>query len=115
MDAWNDERKLTDLDIDVPAWIDQDITPYTLAAIDQGGCSSGAYMPAVTYCAARETMHEHGDEVLDYLDAHEMRPEIDANDSWDWIACKYLSWAVEIWAAAALAEYEDLDEDEDAA
>jgi len=33
----------------IPQWIEQDITPSTVAAILQGGCESGAYMPAVTY------------------------------------------------------------------
>jgi len=32
-----------------PAWIVNELTPYDLAAINQGGCASGAYMPAVTY------------------------------------------------------------------
>ena len=52
MDLWNTGTPLNEidgLDIDVPGWIDQDITPADVAAIVQGGCASGAYMPAVTY------------------------------------------------------------------
>ena len=51
----------------VPNWIEQDITHADIAAIVQGGCASGAYMPAVTYATAAAVMAEHGDDVLQYL------------------------------------------------
>jgi hypothetical protein len=68
-DLWNEERPLTECapDIDVPAWIADDISPSDIAAILQGGCARGAYMPAVTYRKALATMAEHGDDVLDYV------------------------------------------------
>jgi len=68
-EIWNDTEPIADRfeDIDVPEWIDQDISPSTVAAIVQGGCDSGAYMPAVTCSEALETMNEHGDDVLDYI------------------------------------------------
>ena len=49
-EIWNDDTPITDLDVDieVPGWIEQDISPQDVAAIVQGGCESGAYMPAVT-------------------------------------------------------------------
>jgi hypothetical protein len=40
----------------------------TLQSISQGGCASGAYMPAVTYHTALETMLEHGDDILSYIE-----------------------------------------------
>ena len=84
--------------INIPQWIDQDITPNDIAAILQGGCESGAYMPAVTYHTARETMNEHGDDVLDYLEEFYV-PELPKGISWSGIACHFLSAAVECWCA----------------
>ena len=96
---WNNDEPVTERGIDVPAWIDQDITPYDIAAIVQGGCASGAYMPAVTYHTARETMNEHGDDVLSCIeDMYGKSPEPPAGTSWSGIAVHYLSMAVELWA-----------------
>ena len=70
-EMWNNDDPISDLnvDIEVPGWIDQDISPQNIAAIVQGGCASGAYMPAVTYHQALETMSEYGDDILvDRLD-----------------------------------------------
>ena len=105
---WEHETELTDLDIDVPRWIDQDIDSATVAAIVQGGCASGAYMPAVTYHQALETMSEHGDAVLDYLEErYGYIPSPDAGTSWAGMACFYLSAAVEAWAASVEDDVED--------
>ena len=70
MDLWNNDTPIADLDTDivVPAWIESDISPHDVAAIYQGGCDSGAYMPAVTYSDAKATMAKHGDDVLQYID-----------------------------------------------
>ena len=112
---WDNDEPVTELGIDVPAWIDQDITPYDIAAIVQGGCASGAYMPAVTYHTARETMNEQGDEVLKYIEESlgEL-PSPPTGESWSGIAIHYLSMAVELWAggveeeiAEALAQTDD--------
>ena len=54
------QPRIADLGIDVPAWIKDGITNYDVASINEGGCASGAYMPAVTYHEALETMNEHG-------------------------------------------------------
>lgn len=98
---WNHENPIRELDIDVPAWIDQDISGSTLAAIVQGGCASGAYMPAVTYHSALATMGEHGDDVLEYIEgAMGEPPQPDAGESWSGLACFYLSVAVELWASS---------------
>lgn len=98
---WNNAAPVSRLGIDVPAWIDQDISPYTIAAIQQGGCESGAYMPAVTYCTALETMGEHGDAVLDYIDGVGCGipgADLVGAGSWSGMACYLLSLAVELWA-----------------
>jgi hypothetical protein len=107
-EIWNDEEPIEGrdedhaFDIDVPAWIDQEISPSTVAAIVQGGCSSGAYMPAVTYYDAKETMNEHGDDVLQYLeDYSDGIPEIPRGESWAGIAVFFVSYAVELWASMA--------------
>ena len=79
-----------------PDWIDP-LSPYDIAAINQGGCASGAYMPAVTYHQALATMHEHGDDVLQFIeDSYGDLPEIPNGTPWAGIACFYLSIAVEL-------------------
>lgn len=111
---WNHDEPVRDLGVDVPAWIEQDVTPSDVAAIVQGGCASGAYMPAVTYSTplgnvrispswALATMAEHGDDVLQHIeDALGELPAPDANESWGGIAVHYLSLAVELWASSVL-------------
>lgn len=110
MNLWNTETPINEiagLDIDVPSWINQDISPYDVAAIVQGGCASGAYMPAVTYGAALATMGEHGDDVLQYIqDATGGLPQPSADESWSGMACFYLSCAVELWACSVESDLE---------
>ena len=107
---WECVDPVTDFDIEVPAWIDQDISPYDVAAIVQGGCDSGAYMPAVTYHEARETMNEHGDAVLQFIeDSYGELPQPPADTSWAGRACFFMSVAVELWALAAESELEQCD------
>lgn len=113
-DIWNDDEPVTRHGVDVPAWIDDDISPYDIAAIVQGGCSSGAYMPAVTYFHAAKTMGEHGDDVLDYIDEVYGEYPVEGlinNMSWSGIAVHFLSCAVELWASAAMSELEGLNDD----
>jgi len=82
-----------------PEWIDP-IEVYDIASIQQGGCASGAYMPAVTYHIANETMLNHGDDVLEYIEQQlgEL-PEIPKGESWSGIAVFFLSYAVELFAS----------------
>ena len=95
---WNNEDPITNLGIEVPRWIEQDISPYDVAAILQGGCGSGAYMPAVTYYDAANTMGGHGDDVLDFIeDIYCEIPWPNNDTSWSGIACYFLSMAVELW------------------
>jgi hypothetical protein len=101
-DLWSHDEPIHELDIDVPRWIDSDITPADVAAILQGGCASGAYMPAVTYHQALATMSEHGDDVLQWLEDYRVAEVLDAEKllsySWAGMACYLLSAAVEDWA-----------------
>ena len=118
---WENDEPVTELGIDVPAWIAQDITPADVAAIVQGGCASGAYMPAVTYHEALATMSEYGDErggVLDYIEECTGEAPTFPVDPWSWagLACHFMSSAVEWWAhgiadeiADALAEAEEVE------
>lgn len=71
-----------------------------LQAIQQGGCASGSYMPAVTYYTASKTMAKYGDEVLDYIESQlgEL-PTSPKGESWRGMAVFYLSYAVELWAS----------------
>lgn len=88
--------------VEVPEWIEQDITAADVEAINQGGCASGAYMPAVINYKAARTMAEHGDAVLDYIESHlgEL-PQPPSGESWSGMACFFLSYAVEVWAIDA--------------
>ena len=96
----------------IPHWIDSDIGVSTVASIMQGGCNSGAYMPAVTYNMALETMSAHGDEILQYVedafgelpDWREEYEEI----SWKGMAVFYLSFAVELWASSVYYQLEEM-------
>lgn len=96
-----------------PAWVEEGYTESSdIKAICHGGCASGAYMPAVTYYQARETMSEHGDDVLQYIQGNygELpRPRDD--ESWSGIAVHYLSIAVELWAQSLLDDAEGIDDE----
>jgi hypothetical protein len=92
-----DETELVELGIEVPSWISQDIDSYQLAAILHGGCASGAYMPAVTYYDARETMMQYEDEILDYADCSSF-DQFNATYL-SGLICDILSFAVELWAS----------------
>ena len=94
------KQLVSDVCKDTPEWIEtKHMDGWTIDAIQQGGCASGAYMPAVTYYDAAQTMAKHGDDVLQYIDdvigLGEVRPPKDS--SWSGIACFYLSLAVELW------------------
>jgi len=87
-----------------PDWIGP-LSPSDIAAIIQGGCASGAYMPAVTYHTAALTMQEHGDDVFQYIqDNLGELPKPNDDESWSGLACFYLSYGVELFCHA----HEDL-------
>ena len=115
-EIWNDEDPIADRfeGIEVPEWIDSDISPNDVAAIVQGGCESGAYTPAVTYHEAMETMNEHGDDVLQYLeDTLGEVPDFPKDIGWHAAACHFLSTAVETWASGAYSVLENWEPEED--
>ncbi len=108
--------------IDVPMWIEdwkelehalsaepsegRDEALHQLVAIAQGGCASGAYMPAVTYYKAVATMGEHGNEILTAIEECQENPWelVKAGESWAGAACALVSAAVELWVGQALSE-----------
>jgi hypothetical protein len=97
---WNHDAPIAGL-VDIPTFINNNLTGSDVAAINQGGCASGAYMPAVTYHQARETMNEHGDDVLQFIEDHlggglYAPPQ---GSSWSGHAVHYVSLAVELWAS----------------
>lgn len=68
-----------------------------ILAVQQGGCESGAFMPAVTYWTALDTMNRYGDDVLQYVeDVLGELPDV-SGQSWARMACTYVSAAVELW------------------
>lgn len=98
------ESPVTKYGIEVPDWIDQDISLDDIRNIIQGGCASGAYMPAVTYWQALKTMNDHGDDVLSYIeDELGDLPDVKGK-SWSGMACKYVSYAVELWCSSVVDE-----------
>ena len=101
VNLYEHDERVHSFGVTVPPWIDSDITAATVAAIEHGGCESGAYMPAVTYYDAARTMDEHGDAVLDFLaDCYgdELPTPDMARTCWYGVASFYLSLAVEVWA-----------------
>ena len=114
MDMWNNNNPVTDYDIEVPSRITGEVTCYDIAAITQGGCASGAYMPAVTYHTSLMVMTDHGDAVLDYIEEQlGALPDLptDTLTSWSGMASFYLSYAVELWAMSVESELEGIEED----
>ncbi len=85
---------------DQPIWItcNQDLDIADIQGIQQSGCASGAYMPAVTYYTAVQTMSEHGNDIFDYIETlwGEV-PQPETVISWSALAVFYLSMAVELW------------------
>jgi hypothetical protein len=66
-------------------------------------------MPAVTYWQALETMSEHGDDVLQFIeDAIGEAPYPDCDTGWAGLACHFLSMAVELWCSGVEDELESI-------
>jgi len=104
------EAIATDSGIDVPRWIDRDITLGDIVSISEGGCASGAYMQAVTYRDAIATMFKYGDDVLNYLEREgvDFTEYLRGDESWGGVCCSILSLAVDTWATVAYSEVEDI-------
>ena len=107
------ERELPE-EIRVPSWArdEEGRRPSThdVAAILQGGCASGAWMPAVTYWQALETMRREGDSVLDAIEEAGIDPValLNGDKGWAAWACALVSTAVELWASSIGEELADL-------
>ena len=103
------------LEDNAPKWINEEseITVYDLQSIAQGGCESGAYMPAVTYHTALEVMNRHGDDITDSItDLFEDGIKYDiANETWAGFCSKVYSIAVENWVNEQMAIIEALNLD----
>jgi hypothetical protein len=111
---WDHDEPVVDFGIDVPSWIESDITAADVAAVIQGGCESGAYMPAVTYHEASCTMDVFGDAVLDFIE--EATGEIcypESPTSWSGLAVHFLSLAVELWCYGIVDELAEIIEEEE--
>ncbi len=100
------DQELPD-DIEVPSYVTNPgdgsaPSTHDVAAILQGGCASGAWMPAVTYWSALQTMQRDGDAVLDALSSAWVDPKqlIDSEGSWETWACDLVSTAVDLWASS---------------
>ncbi len=95
-----------------PTWITQELDIADIQAVIQGGCASGAYMPAVLYYNALQTMTEHGDDVLDYLAEHYgVIPGPIEGESYSGMAVFYLSCAVEAWCDQFIQALNDVNWD----
>ena len=87
---------------DQPEWIEGELSIADIQAIQQGGCASGAYMPAVTYHMANDTMAKYGDDVMEYIKDYlgdNYSDLITVDTSWSDLAVKFLSTAVEQWCS----------------
>lgn len=92
-----------------PEFVERDVDCHDVLSIVQGGCASGAYMPAVRYYDARKTMSEHGNEVLEFIEtSFGELPQVPQGESWDGIAVFFLSVAVETWACGIEDTVRDL-------
>ena len=100
---WNNEEEINEIEgaeIELPSFIPS-LTCTDVAAINDGGCASGAYMDAVTYHKAIEIMSEHGNDVLQFIeDSLGELPQPKSDESWSGMAVFYLSYAVELFASS---------------
>jgi hypothetical protein len=98
-----------------PAWIKNDLTPRDIAAVNNSGCDSGAYVGAVIYNQAVETMSEHGDDVMEYIEDAGLELRTPEGVSWSQTACHYLSIGVELWcySQSEVADWENDESDVD--
>lgn len=75
---------------------------YELKSIKEGGCESGAYMPAVTYCTALKCMTDHYEEIESILQDHGFET-FDFNlerESFSGFCVRLVSMAVELWVSS---------------
>jgi hypothetical protein len=112
---WNDEQEVREAGVCTPDYVEEGVTFSTVAAIYQGGCASGAYMPAVTYYDARQAMAEYGDDIIT-----DLRDSVDENflsiwedEDFSGYCCRMVSAAVELWAYSTTLNYCEEDGQDD--
>lgn len=106
-------HELVELGIVYPEWI-MPVDSETIREIAVYGCASGCYMPAVTYSTAKQTMQEHGESVVTYLEDTGYSFTFDPTEhSWAGFCCDVLSAAVEHWAYLTLQLIEELEQDDE--
>jgi len=108
---------LRELGLEVPEWIrGDDIDTAAVAAIVEGGCASGAWMPAVTYHMARETICKYSDAIDKYLAGSGIdlaeHLTLKPNQAIDCLLCDIVSLAVEQWTAEVFDIVETFLDDE---
>ena len=117
-----DKKTAEEIINELPEWIDGECLPDDgedlacwIRDLAYGGCESGQYMPAVTYRTARQTMLDHGDDVLTFIeDCGCEVPSLTHGMGWDVYACNVLSFAVELYFAGIdeddILTQDDIDE-----
>jgi len=112
MTIWDIEESVTKFGIELPEWLEYDLDCADIHAITHGGCESGAFMPAVTYHIANDTMAKHGDTILEYIeDCLGELPDV-TGQSWSGMAVLFFSTAVELLASDIEARLEEIEDSE---
>jgi hypothetical protein len=83
----------------VPAWIDQDITLGMLEDIAKHQCLGAGYLPAINRYEAIDTMEKHGDDLCSWLyqETGEDIPIAGSVSAPD-LAIDVVQYAVNLWA-----------------
>lgn len=111
-----DLRDFLDTMNNQPQWLvsmDAIDTIGEIQAVLQGGCESGAYMPACTYHTALATMNEHSNEIFDFIQEQigELPQVPDRYQHWAGMASFYCIVAVEAWCQQFSNELDGVDWD----
>lgn len=96
--------------IEIPDWVEQDITLDTCKSIAEYGCVGDQYGPGFLDYEAIQVMNRHGSKVFEYIEETLGKmPELSDDNfrSWGSLACYYVSTAVELWAS----QFIDLEEE----
>lgn len=96
-----------------PAWITEELHACLIQDLATHGCASKAFISAAYLPQASITMFTHGDDVLDFLDHHDIEVDI-SSESWSGMASEYLLVAIDTWCSSAvdqLIEYIETQEE----
>ena len=98
--------------IEIPDWVEQDITLDTCKSIAKYGCEGDQYGPGFLHYEATQVMTRYGSKVFEYIyETLGEMPKLSEDNlrSWGSLACHYVSTAVELWAS----QFTDLEEEEE--